>query len=91
MAFFDAGGVRLYLAIPEDERFRSRPVIYYGVAVFEDAYETAVGRGAVGIVGPQQVHTDERCWDRIVDGLRRGSRGDAYRADAGTLPLTGRS
>jgi len=29
------------------------------VAVLEDAYETAVGRGAVGIAGPQLVHTDE--------------------------------
>jgi len=59
MAFFDAGGVRLYLAIPEDERFRSRPVIYYGVADLDDAYDTAVARGAVGIAGPQLVHTDE--------------------------------
>ncbi len=59
MAFFDAGGVRLYLAIPEDERFRSRPVIYYGVADLDEAYKTAVSRGAVGIAGPTLVHTDD--------------------------------
>lgn len=58
MAFFDAKGVRIYLAVPEQERFRSRPVIYYGVADLEDAYETALARGAVGIAGPQRVHTD---------------------------------
>lgn len=56
MAFFDAGGVRIYLAIPENERFRSRPVIYYGVADLDDAYETTVERGAVPIAGPQLVH-----------------------------------
>ncbi len=59
MAFFDAGGVRIYLAIPENERFRSQPVIYYGVADIDDAYETVVGRGAASIAGPQLVHTDE--------------------------------
>ncbi|MDQ4037529.1 MAG: VOC family protein [Actinomycetota bacterium] len=59
MAFFDAGGIRLYLAIPEDERFRSRPVIYYGVADLDDAFDTAVSRGAVGIAGPQLVYTDD--------------------------------
>ncbi len=59
MAFFDAGGVRTYLAIPENEKFRSRPVIYYGVADLDDAYETVVGRGALGFAGPQLVHIDE--------------------------------
>lgn len=58
MAIFDANGVRIYLAVPEQERFRSRPVVYYGVADLEDAYETALARGAVGIAGPQRVHTD---------------------------------
>ncbi len=58
MAFFDAVGVRLYLAVPEDERFRSRPVVYYGVADLDDAYETAVARGAEGISGPRLVHSD---------------------------------
>lgn len=28
MAFFDAGGVRLHLGVPEDERFGSRPVLH---------------------------------------------------------------
>jgi len=58
MAFFDAVGVRLYLAVPEDERFRSRPVVYYGVADLDDAHETAVARGAEGISGPRLVHCD---------------------------------
>ncbi len=58
MAFFDAVGVRLYLAVPEDERFRSRPVVYYGVADLDDAHETAVARGAEGISGPRLVHRD---------------------------------
>lgn len=58
MAFFDANGVRIYLAVPEDQRFRSRPVIYYGVADLDDAYETVLARGAAGIAGPRLVHSD---------------------------------
>lgn len=32
MAFFNCGGVRLYLGIPENETFRSQPILYYGWA-----------------------------------------------------------
>ena len=31
MAFFDCGGVRLYLGKPENEQFRSRPIMYFAV------------------------------------------------------------
>ncbi len=65
MAFFNAGGVRIYLAIPEDKRFRSRPVIYYGVADLDDAYQTVAGRGAIGIAAPQLVHTDENAGTQL--------------------------
>jgi predicted enzyme related to lactoylglutathione lyase len=58
MAFFDAGGVRLYLGVPEDERFRSRPVVYYRVADVDDALAAVTGRGARQISGSHLVHRD---------------------------------
>jgi predicted enzyme related to lactoylglutathione lyase len=59
MAFFDTGGVRLYLGVPEDERFRSRPVVYYRVADVEKAFAGVVERGAQRISSPHLVHRDE--------------------------------
>jgi len=58
MAFLDAGGVRLYLAAPEDERFRSRPVIYYSVDDVDAAYAAVAGRGAPSLSSPHCVHRD---------------------------------
>jgi predicted enzyme related to lactoylglutathione lyase len=58
MAFFKAGSVRLYLGVTEDERFRSRPVVYYAVADVGAAYAEVTGRGAVGISGPHVVNRD---------------------------------
>ena len=46
MAFFQAGSVRLYLGVTEDESFRSRPVVYYWVEDVESAYAEVTGRGA---------------------------------------------
>ena len=59
MAFFDAGGVRLYLAVPEDERFRSRPVVYYTVPDVEAAYAAVTGRGASSLSRPHLVYEDD--------------------------------
>lgn len=58
MAFFDAGGVRLYLGVPEDERFRSHPVVYYRVANLDGAYADVTGRGAPSLSTPHKVHDD---------------------------------
>jgi predicted enzyme related to lactoylglutathione lyase len=58
MAFFDAGGVRLYLGVPENERFRSRPVVYYRVADVERSFAEVVERGAGQISSPHLVHRD---------------------------------
>ena len=58
MAFFDAGGVRLYLSRPEDERFRSRPIVYYRVQDVDSAFAELVQRGAPVISQPPVVHDD---------------------------------
>lgn len=59
MAFFDAGGVRLYLGVPEDERYRSRPVVYYRVADVDEAFAGVTGRGAERLSSPHVVHRDK--------------------------------
>jgi catechol 2,3-dioxygenase-like lactoylglutathione lyase family enzyme len=59
MAFLQAGEVRLYLSRPEDERFRSRPVVYYRVGDVDAAYAEVTGRGAPSASRPHVVHRDE--------------------------------
>lgn len=59
MAFLDAGGVRLYLGVPEDERFRSRPVVYYRVDDVDASFAAVRGRGAHVISEPRVVHRDD--------------------------------
>ena len=58
MAFFQAGDVRLYLGVPENERFRSRPVVYYRVEDLDATYAAVVERGAASLEKPQKVHDD---------------------------------
>lgn len=59
MAFLQAGSVRLYLGVPEDERFRSRPVLYYSVDDLDATYEAVVERGAESMASPRLVHSDD--------------------------------
>jgi predicted enzyme related to lactoylglutathione lyase len=68
MAFFDAGGVRLYLGEPESEAFRSRPVVYYRVVGLEATYRAVLDRGATSMAGPQVVHRDgdQELWMAFV-------------------------
>lgn len=58
MAFFDGGGVRLYLGVTEDERFVSRPTIYYRVPDVDMAWTDVTARGAEEISRPRLVHRD---------------------------------
>ena len=45
LAFFDCGGVRLMLDVPEDSGERRSSVIYFKVAKIEEAFETLTARG----------------------------------------------
>ena len=58
MAFFDAGGVRLYLAEPEAPDFQGVATIYYRVEDLDTAYETLRGRGVAFTDAPHLVHRD---------------------------------
>ena len=59
MAFFNCGGVRLYLGKPESETFRSRPVLYYRVDEINGAVAAIAGRGGEFTDQPHVVHRDE--------------------------------
>jgi predicted enzyme related to lactoylglutathione lyase len=60
MAFFDADGVRLYLAEPEGPDFGGRATIYFRVDDIEAAVAALEGRGVAFGEPPHIVHRDER-------------------------------
>jgi len=59
MAFFDCGGVRLYVGVPESEDFRSRGVLYFTVEDIGEAHRVLAGRGVPFRDGPHVVHRTE--------------------------------
>jgi catechol 2,3-dioxygenase-like lactoylglutathione lyase family enzyme len=56
MAFFDVGGVRLYLGTPESPEFRSTPLLYFSVDDVDEAYRTLRDRGVEFVGEPHVVH-----------------------------------
>lgn len=59
MAFFDCGGVRLYLGVPESEEFRSNPILYFRVDDIAEAHEVLRDRGVEFRAAPHLVHRTE--------------------------------
>jgi catechol 2,3-dioxygenase-like lactoylglutathione lyase family enzyme len=64
MAFFDCGGVRLYLGVPERPEFRSHPLLYYRVEQLEPACAALRARGVELDSEPHLVHRaqDHELW-----------------------------
>jgi methylmalonyl-CoA/ethylmalonyl-CoA epimerase len=60
MAFFDCGGVRLYLAQPTKPEFSGTSILYFRVESIEAAHAEMTGRGVVFTGAPHRVHADER-------------------------------
>ena len=60
MAFFDCGGVRLYLSRPEKPEFAGTSIVYYRVRDIQAAAEALTSRGVVFLQPPHVVHRDER-------------------------------
>lgn len=56
MAFFDCGGVRLYLGKAESDSFRSSPLIYYRVDDIHEARQALGERGVAFEGEPHVVH-----------------------------------
>jgi len=55
MAFFDCGGIRLMLGIPDPVVDHPASVIYYQVDDIQAAHQTLAGRGVEFITGPHLV------------------------------------
>jgi catechol 2,3-dioxygenase-like lactoylglutathione lyase family enzyme len=60
MGFFDAGGVRLYLTLPEKPEFAGTSILYYRVPDIREAARTLEARGVVFRETPHLVHQDAR-------------------------------
>ena len=77
MAFFDADGVRLYLAEPEAPDFDGRATLYFQVADIAAAVEALEARGVVFGERPHVVHRDASselwmCFTKDPDGNNIG-------------------
>ncbi len=59
MAFFDCGGVRLYLGVPSDPEYRANSFLYYRVDDIDAAYETLKGRSVDFLSPPRIIHKTE--------------------------------
>ena len=69
IAFFDAAGVRLYLASPSDADFAGVATIYFWVADTTATFEALVGRGAAVREAPSVVYSTDAfdMWLAFVD------------------------
>jgi predicted enzyme related to lactoylglutathione lyase len=56
MAFFDCGGVRLYLGVPSDPKYRSNALLYYTVGDIDAAYESLAAKGVEFLSEPRVIH-----------------------------------
>ena len=59
MAFFDCGGIRLYLGKPDSPEHRSNPMIYYRVNSIQEACRTLRDRGVEFENDPVMAHKTE--------------------------------
>jgi hypothetical protein len=59
MAFFDCGGVRLYLGHPESAEFRSRPILYFRVDDIDASYAALRDRDVEFRDAPHLIHRAE--------------------------------
>lgn len=60
MAFFDCGGIRLYLSEDQSEEFPSNPLLYYRVADINEAYRFLKSHGVSFEREPHVVHRTEQ-------------------------------
>jgi predicted enzyme related to lactoylglutathione lyase len=60
MAFFDCGGVRLYLAVAEKPEFAHTSILYFRVGDIHAAHAAMAARGAAFAAEPHKVHADAR-------------------------------
>lgn len=60
MAFFDCGGVRLYLGVPSSPDYAANSFLYYTVAGIEAAHKRLEANGVAFLHPPHAVHRTEK-------------------------------
>lgn len=58
MAFFECGGIRLYLGVPSSPEYAANSFLYYRVSDIETAYSELTEKGVTFLHSPQKVHHD---------------------------------
>ena len=56
MAFFDCGGVRLYLGVPSDPKYKANSFLYYRVDDLDAEHARLAGKGVAFVSKPSLVH-----------------------------------
>lgn len=56
MAFFDVGGVRLYLGVPSSPEYQANSFLYYRVDDMDAAYARLSAKGVVFVSKPHLIH-----------------------------------
>lgn len=56
MAFFDCGGVRLYLGVPSEPRYKANSFLYYRVGDIDAAYRRLLSKGVEFLSPPRMIH-----------------------------------
>ena len=56
MAFFDCGGIRIYLGVPSSPEYAANSFLYYRVDDIEAAYERLNGAGVSFLHPPHAIH-----------------------------------
>lgn len=56
MAFFDLGGVRLYLGVPSSPEYKANSFLYYRVGDIDAAYERLSAKGVSFLSKPHLIH-----------------------------------
>ncbi|MBI1366571.1 MAG: glyoxalase/bleomycin resistance/dioxygenase family protein [Alphaproteobacteria bacterium] len=59
MAFFDCGGVRLYLGVPTSPEYKANSFLYYRVNDIGAAYERLAGNGVAFLGEPRAIRRTE--------------------------------
>ena len=69
MAFFDCGGVRLYVGAPEIDAYRSRGMIYFTVPDIDEAFTVLRERGVTFLDPPHLIHREgsSELWMAFTD------------------------
>ena len=59
MAFFDCGGVRLYVGVPSDPKYSANSFLYYNVDDIDAAWKRMNDKGVEFLSPPRAVHRTE--------------------------------